>query len=154
MPQSIDFMSRVFPEPNTGCWLWAGGLTRGHGQLRPQNHDGFQYAHRYSYFIHNGDFDRTKLICHKCDVPSCVNPDHLYVGTHQDNHRDMLERSNPKYATGNKIWKTKLNTEKVTDIRKLYSTGIYSMRKLGRLYGVSHGCISDIIYRKRWAYVP
>lgn len=154
MGKSFDFMSAVYPEPNTGCWLWSGAQhPSGHGLVNPKTHNGLKYAHRYSYLIHKGQFDYKLHILHKCDVPDCVNPDHLYSGTHQDNHRDMLERSNPKYAVGNQIHTAKLNPELVREIRKEFTTGTYSKRALGRKYGVTHTAICDLISGYRWSHV-
>lgn len=153
MAKPIEFMSMVYPEPNTGCWLWAGSLVREHGQVNPSSHSGLKYAHRYSYFLHRGDFDRKLHVLHKCDVPWCVNPDHLYLGTHQDNHRDMLERSNPKYAIGNQVGSAKLTPELVRDIRTEFKSGNISMRALGRKFGVTHPAISDVISGHRWGHV-
>lgn len=146
------FFDRVYPEPNTGCWLWAGAHhPSGHGCVNPNSHNGFSWAHRYSYFIANGDFDRQKLICHKCDNPWCVNPEHLYVGTHSDNVRDILERSNPKWATGSKIWTAKLNPETVRDIRAM--KGSMSNRAIARKFSVTHSVINKIFSGKIWKEV-
>jgi hypothetical protein len=153
MLKTIDFMSQVYPEPNTGCWLWAGGLTKGYGQLNPKSHNGFQYAHRYSYFLHHGEFDRTKLLCHTCDVPACVNPDHLYLGTHKDNTRDIIERGNPNYAIGTKNGQSKLNPNSVIKIREEFRNGNISKRALGVKYGVSHTTINDVIIGVNWSHV-
>lgn len=144
----------VYPEPNTGCWLWIGAQhPQGHGSLNGPSHNGFNYAHRYSYFLQNGEFDRSMMVCHKCDVPSCVNPEHLYLGTAKDNMRDILERGNPKYAVGDQVHTTKLTPDLVREIRLEYKTGKHSMRKLGRKYGVAHGTISDLLSGFRWGHI-
>ena len=93
------FMTHVEKDEGSGCWIWT-SHTRGK--------DGFMYgafyfkgvsygAHRLSYVLHNGDISsggdiRGMCVCHKCDNPLCVNPAHLFVGTHNDNMRDKLEK--------------------------------------------------------------
>lgn len=78
------FMQKVEFEPNTGCWLWDGNFFQGkdYGRFRGKR------AHRISYEYHKGIIPEGLLVCHKCDTPACVNPDHLWLGTSYDNHTD------------------------------------------------------------------
>lgn len=76
------------PEPNSGCWLWSGRANRrGYGVLYVRGKNLF--AHRVSYEEHRGPIPPGLLVCHKCDNPPCINPDHLFVGTQSDNLTDM-----------------------------------------------------------------
>lgn len=73
------------------CWLWTGYIEkRGYGRF------GYNYktieAHRMSWIIANGEIPEGMIICHECDNPSCVNPDHLFLGTHKDNTWDMVDK--------------------------------------------------------------
>ena len=84
-----SFEERYIPEPNSGCWLWLGDLdSGGYGRLKIK---GKTYrAHRFSLLREQ----QTDLfVCHKCDTPSCVNPDHLFLGTHSDNMKDMVSKN-------------------------------------------------------------
>ncbi len=88
------FLESYTPEPNSGCWLWTGSVnTYGYGQL----HSGPRLltAHRYSYERQNGK-PLKNFGCHKCDVPACVNPDHIFDGTPKDNHADMIAKGRGK----------------------------------------------------------
>lgn len=85
------FMAKVEPEPNSGCWLWYGATIKGYGAVRDGGR--VEYAHRFSYRAFVGEIPGGALICHKCDNPACVNPDHLFSGTQHDN---MIDYANKK----------------------------------------------------------
>jgi hypothetical protein len=90
-------------------------------------------------------------VCHACDNPPCVNPDHLWLGTNADNVRDAREKGRPRVIpriTGVAHHAAKLNPEKVAEIRRLQ--GIVGPKELGRRYGVSHGAIQHIFQGKTW----
>lgn len=78
-----------------GCWEWQKYKNEwGYGRLR---HNGKKVlAHRASYEVFKGDFDKNLLVCHSCDNPSCVNPDHLFLGTNKDNVDDCISKGRHK----------------------------------------------------------
>lgn len=81
------FFSNI--EKTDTCWIWKGLYHKEYGLLFYKRHI---KAHRFSYMIHKGHLIKGKMICHTCDNPKCVNPDHLYQGTAQDNFNDMWDR--------------------------------------------------------------
>ena len=86
------FESFYIPEPNSGCWLWEGRVDRrGYGRLKEIGRK-FLAAHRLSWTLHRSEIPPGMYVLHKCDTPLCVNPDHLFLGTHLDNMRDMVQK--------------------------------------------------------------
>lgn len=92
MYKIIDrIMKETIPEPNSGCWLWIGyTMKNGYGQITYCQKSWL--AHRLSFYGFNNIDPKELYVCHKCDNPSCVNPDHLFLGTHKDNMKDMVSK--------------------------------------------------------------
>lgn len=143
------FMNMVEMEPNSGCWLWSGYVTKwGYGAFR---HNGKTLlSHRVSYSMHVGEIPAGMLACHKCDVPSCVNPDHLFLGSQTDNMQDMLQKGRFVPSRGQKNGCAKLTENDVLAIRS--ASGI-SQKCLARKFGVSPTLISVIRSNKAWKHL-
>ena len=99
-------------------------------------------AHRFSYLIHFGKPGKYH-VCHKCDNPACVNPDHLFLGTDKDNHIDKATKG----RAGRKLTK-----EQVLEIRGFCAEGLTS-KVIANKYGVHHGTVSKIRQRNSWKYI-
>jgi len=131
------FSEKYIPEPNSGCWLWLGSLTKNYGKMGvrvERNIYKTMYAHQVSYLIHNGPIPDGLDVCHTCDVPICVNPDHLWLGTAKDNLQDMKEKG----RSGRK-----LNAEQRNSIRN----DKRPRRLIATEYGVTETYVS-ILRRK------
>lgn len=145
-----SFMESVFPEPNTGCWIWAGSVrsASGHGSVFYKNLKLFT-AHRASYFFHKGEIPNGQSVLHTCDVPQCVNPDHLYLGTQQQNVIDRDSRKRRRPPKGSLNGRALINEVIADGIKALLSTGI-SHKEIAKTYGVSKGCVSEISSKRTW----
>lgn len=151
----------------SGCWVWTG----------TKNENGYGYfgvsgkmirAHRISWMMHNGVIPNKLHVLHKCDTPSCVNPSHLFLGTHKENmmDRDLKGRNKihcgdsngarihpEKLARGSKNKSSKLSEEKILKIRLIYSLGGISQKELAAQFNMNQTTIGDIIRRETWKHV-
>lgn len=144
--RGASFMDKVSPEPNSGCWLWTASLdSRGYGQLT-LNGKLFR-AHRVSYQMHKGPIPDGLHVCHACDVPSCCNPDHLFLGTNLENIQDRCKKG--RTPAGEKHWMSKLTSQQVAEIRAKLADG-RTQKSVAQEYGMSQSHISDIHRRKLW----
>lgn len=149
------FWERVDKGPHEkGCWLWTGRKNRGYGQLDINKGRKMVYAHRVSYALAHGGVMPTLDVLHKCDNPPCVNPAHLYAGTHMDNMRDMHAKKRRTPARGEAHGMAKLTGAQVVEIRQKYATGEFTQTGLGDMYGISHAQVFDIVNRNVWKHIP
>ena len=141
----IAFHSRPHP---SGCILWSGPLhSWGYGTIEYKG-KGYQ-AHRVAWALANGPIPDGMFICHKCDVPGCVNVDHLFVGTHDDNMRDKAEKGRAPALRGEANANSKLTDEKVLEIR----ADKRAAYRIARDFGVSKTLIENIRHRKTWRHI-
>lgn len=129
------------------CWIWNGVIgKRGYGVIRVKNK--LCYAHRKMFEIENNiELEPSQWILHSCDNRSCVNPNHLRIGTPQDNIKDMLERKRQPKGEGKT--QSKLTEAQVLEIKQSNLPNI----ELARLYNVSDGLICMIRKGQRWSHI-
>ena len=143
MKTAIDRFESKITKVVSGCWLWGGSLdTGGYGRFNINGKT--SGAHRLSYEIKNGDIPRGKHILHTCDTPSCVNPDHLFLGTHQDNMADKVKKG--RQAKGLNLPQSKLTDDDIPIIRQRLRKK-ESQQSIAKDYSVTRTIIS-MIHRK------
>jgi len=146
-----------------GCWNWTSALDGwGYGVFFLKDRSCAFKAHRLSWEIHFGPIPEGMLICHHCDNPKCVRPDHLFVGTPKDNIRDCVNKGRwiqppqphkSQIQRGEKVCFAKLTAEKVFQIRRLALKGV-SCYRMSKWIPLSYRGIKFIIDGVNWAHVP
>lgn len=149
------FWLRAGARPPEGCWLWQGTRgVRGYGVMWRQN-QAFK-AHRISWAIHHGEIPHGNLVLHRCDVTSCIHPEHLFLGTNADNTHDMISKGRARLtisARGQEHGFARLVEDEVREIRRRAALG-EPHAALSREFGIGQSSISRIVSRKRWSHVP
>jgi hypothetical protein len=144
------FWSRVEVSDPDACWLWQGATnTNGYGHLA-RGRTMYQ-AHRLSWTIHNGPIPDRMCVLHRCDVPRCVNPAHLWIGTQTDNMRDRDQKG--RVARGVSHHRARLTEDQVRDIRAKHATGDYTYDTLAAMFGVGEATIWKIVTRRQWRHL-
>lgn len=147
-PLADRFWEKVAIIPFHECWEWTAFCNPlGYGMFRLDK--AMRLSHRVAYALTNGDIKPGMLVCHKCDNPRCVRPEHLYLGTDADNSRDRMERGGVFYPEGEKNHRAKLNEDQVREIRN----SSLSHKEAADKYGVSYYAIKELRCRKTWAHI-
>ena len=129
------FEKFIFPIPECGCWIWEGKTVgQGYGGFWANNKT--ELAHRSSWKIYKGEIPKGMCVLHSCDTPSCVNPRHLFVGTHKENTQDCIKKKRwgidgkilsfcrPKKLTAETVKKIRLDKRKRKVIAKEYNISL------------------------------
>ena len=144
--------ARVVKEKN-GCWRWDMAIdSSGYGLMSTRNRgerrNRTARAHRIAYLSHNGNLPTEGVICHSCDNRACVNPKHLFWGTHEDNMQDMLEK-------GRRTMRGKFRrlTDEAREYARTLLTESLSISEIARRVGCARGTIRNIRDGKTWKHV-
>jgi hypothetical protein len=140
-----------------GCHEWIKSIGKsGYGNVKIQQRS-FS-AHRISYELRYGKFNKKLLVCHSCDNKKCINADHLWLGTHLNNNRDAINkgRIDPRkknFARGEKKKNSQLTSDNVLNIRKLLKEKKYTQKDIGKMFGVKEWVINDINTKRKWGWL-
>lgn len=176
IPRFTDrFWNRV--DQSADCWLWTGGLEPD-GYARSRTPIGRIYVHRIAYMLTHGEIGEGLMVLHTCDVRHCCNPSHLFLGSHNDNMRDMMSKGrhhfqkNPESLSshmalmhtnriggggfryhGEDTPNAKLTESDIREIRRIHESGQAGFRKISKAFGVPKQHIARIVKREAWSHV-
>lgn len=137
------------------CWVWTGKLREwGYGHYAV---DGFptKFTHRISWFFAHGEWPASMLsVCHKCDNPACVNPEHLFLGSQADNNRDCESKGRRPHPSGSGVATSRLTEETVVKLRNARREGRLHSTLAARALGVSAATIKWAVNGRTWSHLP
>ena len=137
------FLTKVHEDKNTGCWLWQASKShQGYGFYQKTS------SHRWIYqYVNQVKLTSEQFVCHTCDNPSCVNPMHLWIGTHKQNIQDMVGKKRSRF--GKKNNRAKLTEQQVKRIIKSH----LPVKELAIKFNVSIFTIYNILAKRNWKHV-
>jgi len=143
------FENKFIKSSKNECWNWLASKNKeGYGQF---SLDGKMIrAHRISYEIYKDKIPENMCVCHHCDNPSCVNPDHLFIGTDLDNNRDMMMKGRANKSSGESNGQSKLTWRNVKEIRRLNKSNKLSQEEIAKKFGISRPAVQKIVYNLVW----
>ena len=145
------FNQRCVKSPDNGCWLWLGAKNRGgYGQITIPGTKKNITTHRLAYLIGYGVLPEGLNVCHHCDTPACVNPMHLFLGTHKDNVQNKLDKGRfSGGGVGTNNGHAKLTEKQVLAIRIAKGT----QSKIAKQFGISQSSVSLIKSERNWSHI-
>jgi hypothetical protein len=155
-PPAERFWKHVEKADGDGCWLWTAycmrsrrSTERGYGVIVINKIT--VLAHRFSWELHYGPIPGGLMVCHHCDTAACVRPDHLFLGTAEDNVQDAVRKGRVKRGQQRKD--AKLTDEEILEIRSWAMAGTDSITTIAHFYGVHDTTITAILRGRTWRHV-
>lgn len=154
IPVDRQFLDRLDTEAGGDCILWVGNQNvNGYGLLASQDcrRKRLMLAHRFAFEMAHGKIPAGMQVLHRCDVPRCVNPLHLFLGNHADNHADKVAKG--RQQKGEQVHSAKLTEQQVRGIRTRYADGDVTQSQLALEHGISAGTVIGILKRRSWKHL-
>ena len=150
------FEQKFIPVPWSGCWIWTEQIDKRTDHL-PYGEFWFQGkgvpAHRAAWILYKGVIPEGRIVCHSCDVPYCVNPSHLFIGTHKDNTADMMAKGRHEPMRVTRLGERN-NMTKLTAVQAMaIFNAIGNQYEIADAFGVTQGCVSLIKSKKNWKHI-
>lgn len=138
------FWAKVPDRPSDDCWEWTGSRVDGYGHFGVGR--GVKKAHRISWALaHEVPIPDGMYVCHHCDNRACVNPDHLFLGTHAENMADMVAKGRAADRWGARNPNARLTDEDVAEIRRLRTEEGMTQQAIADQFGVGQTWISRLV---------
>jgi hypothetical protein len=157
-PKPIDptqrFMAKLVATDNLSCWEWTGAKNnKGYGMFMLESPNKIP-ASRAAWILFRDQIPEGYSVCHHCDNPGCVNPEHLFLGTHADNMHDMHHKGRHKYVVhrGSNNGVAKLDEAKVSEIKRMLRAKV-PHKTIAKMFGVASSGISHIATGRNWRHV-
>lgn len=146
----VRFWAKV--EKTEDCWLWRAAVSpRGYGIFGLGTLERNRAAHRYSWELHFGPIPEGIYVCHHCDNPPCVRPEHLFLGDHAANMADMAAKGRALYGEKHNL--VILSEPDVLEIRRLWQAGGKTQVEIAEMFGTNKANVSQIVRGKKWKYL-
>ena len=133
------------------CWEWARRNPAGYGLVWVDGRD--RLAHRVAYETWVATIPDDLFVCHTCDNPPCINPDHLWFGSASDNNNDKEMKGRGNQPRGSKNANAKLTERDVVEVRRLRNEEHLTLKEIGNRFGITEAAVSAIVRRKLWKHV-
>lgn len=147
----IDRFEKNFIKEDNSCWLWSSAkIKTGYGIFYKDRKNKAIYAHRFSFELYKGPIVGNNKICHSCDNPSCVNPEHLWQGSQKDNLQDMYKKKRNNQPRGATCSSSKLTEKDVLFIREQKRLNTSTQKELSVKFGVAESTISRLLNGEHW----
>lgn len=145
LPEKLAFLSTH--DETSGCTLWTGSVWGGYGVFK---HKGASLkAHRVAYELAHGELPAGMVVCHRCDQPLCINPDHLFIGTQKENIQDMVHKGRGPNRHGARNGRAVLTEDDVRYIRQSTET----QASMAVRFGVTQAVISKAKLGQTWSSI-
>jgi predicted XRE-type DNA-binding protein len=132
------------------CWITDLSSPNGYPRITDNNRKTRKVS-RIMFELHYGNIPKGMLVCHKCDNKACINPEHLFLGSHKDNMADMVKKN--RQAKGSNQGSSKLSEEQVLEIKCLLAEGKLTQKQIAKLFGVCQAHVSAINLGKKWSHI-
>ena len=150
--QILDRINTNVKKIENGCWIWQGALG-GSGRYALVNwHQKLWRVTRLRYELEGRRLKAHELACHTCDTPSCVNPEHIFIGDGSANQQDSIAKNRKSRCKGETNGMAKVDASDVREILRLLKKGVFQ-RKVAKMFGTSQSNVSAIARGVSWNHI-